>query len=476
MFKKNIFILIFFFSFSCKSKNILLNSDSTINIENYRWVITNSNPYTDKINIPLKKYQIDSICISTARNFEESGFPFSIVEFKFDSIKNNLFHGHLTVEKGRLTKIDSISVKGYNKFPKYLLKRFLNIKIGEKYNQRKIEQINHKLESNFNVEQYKENSVLFNKSKTILFFYLNKKYNNSFEGFIGLNNNNDETNIYGKIDLNINNALNLWESIEFKWNKINEDSQELSLFLKLPYFLNSNLSLITNFNLLQFENTYINRKLISSLELVKKIYSVEVGYVDERSNIINNFGNSFIKDYKKKSILFNSKFFKKNIFELMNFSFTNKYNFGLKQIEDENEFCQKLSQNLFFNIPIFSKIYLDISYLNDFIIGKNILENEKIGVGGANQMRGFLENSFFSKHINVLNLENKYYFNNNSYVSFFFDHSKLFDLNLSLQSFGFGIGLDMKNDIFIINYAIPKYEKRIEINNSKIHFKYILKF
>lgn len=160
----------------------------------------------------------------------------------------------------------------------------------------------------------------------------------------------------------------------------------------------------------------------------------------------------------------------------MDFSFTNNYDFGLKKIEDENEICQKLSQNLFFSIPIFSKVYLDISYSNDFIIGKNILDNEKIGVGGADQMRGFLENSFFSKHINVLNLENKYYFNNNSYVSFFFDHSKLFDLNLSLQSFGFGIGLDMKNDIFIINYAIPKYEKRIEINNSKIHFKYILKF
>ena len=117
-------------------------------------------------------------------------------------------------------------------------------------------------------------------------------------GFIGLNNNNDETNIYGKIDLNINNSLNLWESIKFKWNKINEDSQELSLYLKFPYFLNSNLSLITNFNLLQFENTYINRKLVSSLELVK-IYSIELGYIDERSNIINNFNNSFIKDYKK---------------------------------------------------------------------------------------------------------------------------------------------------------------------------------
>ena len=146
-----------------------------------------------------------------------------------------------------------------------------------------------------------------------------------------MNNNNDETNIYGKIDLNINNSLNLWESIKFKWNKINEDSQELSLYLKFPYFLNSNLSLITNFNLLQFENTYINRKLVSSLELEKKIYSIELGYIDERSNIINNFNNSFIKDYKKKSILFNSKIYKKNIFDLMDFSFTNNYDFWIKK-------------------------------------------------------------------------------------------------------------------------------------------------
>ena len=33
-----------------------------------------------------------------------------------------------------------------------------------------------------------------------------------------------------------------------------------------------------------------------------------------------------------------------------------------------------------------------------------------------------------------------------------------------------------ENDIFLINYAIPMYNKEVEINNSKIHFNYILKF
>ena len=35
-------------------------------------------------------------------------------------------------KKGNLTKIDSIALKGYNKFPKYLISRFLNIKKNER--------------------------------------------------------------------------------------------------------------------------------------------------------------------------------------------------------------------------------------------------------------------------------------------------------------------------------------------------------
>ena len=73
-------------------------------------------------------------------------------------------------------------------------------------------------------------------------------------------------------------------------------------------------------------------------------------------------------------------------------------------------------------------------------------------------------------------MENKYFFNNRSYFSFFYDFGKLYDLNTQLESFGFGLGIDMENDVFLINYAIPKYNKTIQINNSKIHFNYILKF
>ena len=73
-------------------------------------------------------------------------------------------------------------------------------------------------------------------------------------------------------------------------------------------------------------------------------------------------------------------------------------------------------------------------------------------------------------------MENKYFFNNKSYFSVFYDYGKLYDLNIQLESFGLGIGIDMEKDVFLINYAIPKYNNTIQINNSKIHFNYILKF
>ena len=99
-----------------------------------------------------------------------------------------------------------------------------------------------------------------------------------------------------------------------------------------------------------------------------------------------------------------------------------------------------------------------------------------MSIGGTNNIRGYLENSFFSKSFGIINLEHKYFFNSNSYFSLFYDIGRLYDSKIRLSSYGLGIALEMEKDIFSINYAIPQYNKVVEFNNAKIHFSYLLKF
>ena len=473
---RKLFYFFFFNSLVCLSLNINNLNDSVLKYENYKWIINNKSEYLSVNKKELHKNEIDSILYRIATKLENSGYPFAIIEFRHDSIKNNNIYGKVIVDKRRLVKIDSIAIKGYDKFPKYLINRFLNIKINEEYKKDKIDKISKKILNNNFTQEYKKNTILFNKKTTILFLYLEKKYNNYMEGFLGLNNNQEESSIYGKININLSNTLNKWESINIKWNKITENSQELSLNFEFPFIFNSIFLLNSKFNILQYNNSYVNKEFISSLELNKKNNFLKIGYIHNRSNIINN-QNNLIKEYKTNLLMFNWSNKKNSLFrKKIDYRISKEYRIGVNQTTNEKNIRHQINLNLKLKIPFFVNSYFYLNSNNKYLTGNKILENEKIGVGGINQIRGYIENSFFSNSFSIINLENKYFFNNKSYFSFFYDFGKLYDINTQLESFGLGIGIDMINDIFLINYAIPKYNEKIEFNNSKIHFNYILKF
>jgi len=475
MYFKNLFFLFFFYSLMSFSIKKNIENDTLLNKKKYKWIITNTNEFITKKK--LHKHEIDSVFYTIAKNLENNGYPFSTIEFRYDSIKEKNIYGKIFINKGNPTKLDSIAIKGYNKFPSYLINRFLSIKINEKYKQNKINEISKKLEKNIFLKEYKKNSILFNQEKTILFLYLEKKYNNSIDGFLGLNNNQGKTSLYGKIDLNLSNSLNRWESINIKWNKMNETSQQLALNLNFPFFLNSNFSLNTKINILQYNNSYINKELVSSLELKKQNHFFKVGYLNKRSNTINNSSGNLIQDYRKNLMLLKWSYNKPNfLLKKINYKISKEYRFGFSNTANKNTIRQQIKLNFQCELPLFENNFFYLNSNNNFLIGNNILENEKIGVGGTNQIRGFLENNLFSKSVQILNIENKYFFNKKSYFSFFYDFGVLYDLNTQLESFGIGIGIDMENDVFLINYAIPKYNNTTQINNAKIHFNYILKF
>ena len=476
MILKKIFFLLILNKFIIFSNNLNIIKDSLINQNDYKWIISNLNDYEVKKKNEFDKKEIDSVLYSIAKKLENIGYPFAVIEFKYDSIINKNIYGKIICKKGRLTNIDSVAIKGYNKFPKYLIERTLDLKKKEPYSQKKINDISKKISENNYINEFKENSVLFNKQKTIVFLYLEKKNNNTIDGFLGYNNENEKNELYGKINLKLTNSFNLWEKIELNWNKMSDRNQELLINLSFPYFLNSIFYLETNFKILQLYNSYISKKINYNLEIRKVNNYFKIGYINNISNSLTN-NNNLIQDYKSNLLLVNWTFLKNNFSKKnIDIKVNNEYTIGVNKNFNQKKIRQQINFKLKLKLPVFKNNFFYLSTENNHIFGDEILENEKIGIGGVSSLRGYVENSFFSKSFNILNIENKYYYNNNSYLSIFCDIGKLYDLNTSISSYGFGIGFDMEKDIFIINYAVPTYSNSLDFNNSKIHFNYVLKF
>ena len=214
----------------------------------------------------------------------------------------------------------------------------------------------------------------------------------------------------------------------------------------------------------------------TSIELTIKNHILNLGYNHKKSNAITTNENNEIQDFKTQLFLLNWSN-KKNISnQKFDYKFLLENRFGTQTINKIKKEREYIKFNLELVLPIFKKNNIYLTSKNEFLFGNNILENEKISIGGTNSIRGFLENSFFSESFSIINVENKYFFNTNSYFSLFYDFGKLYDSQNKISSYGLGLALELEKDIFSINYAIPRYNKIIEFNNAKIHFSYLLKF
>ena len=315
-----IFFTLFTFFISTKVCHAIeFNSADTTNKE-YTWIITESNLHDFKLksikNTKYKKHKLEEFFEKIITDLENKGYPFAKIDFKTDSINDYKIYGKIYLDKRKKTLIDSIAIKGYNSFPNYLINRHVDIKNNSTYNQKKINNISYKIQSINFIKEYKENEILFNNNKNIIYIYLNKENNNYIDAFIGFNNFNEDLSILGKIHFVIKNSINRFEEIELKWIK-----------------------------------------------------------------------------------------------------------------------------------------------------------------SGNNYLRGFLDNYFFSKSFNIINIENIYYINNQTYFSIFSDFGVLYDNEEQIiYSIGIGTGILKNNDIFSVNYAIPNQNNKFDFNDAKLHFNYKIKF
>lgn len=457
---------------SSKIKKSIINSVSEESFKNY-------------FTIPL--YNLEETLQLINVKIASDGFPFSKIRLSTIKIKNEstLTARLIVSEKKRKRSLDNIVIKGYEKFPKSYLKRFLKIKPEKVFNLEEIKENMNTLSNLRFAEQTKAPEVLFSKDSTSLYIYLKKSQSNTFDGFLGFSTNEGTNRIdfNGFINLELNNNLNYGETFRLIYKSDESEQRNFEAELSMPYLFSSPIGTELSLKILRRDSSFtsINQKANVFYQLNPK-NRIFIGVEStESNNLLNNEINFEIEDYKSNRYNLKYAFENRQNFNSL-FQIKSKVDielgFGERETNTVVENQEQINLDAFHSFHLNKKnsLYtrLNIAVINS----ETYLKNELFRFGGINSIRGFLENSILASRYLVVNTEYRYQLSKSIYAHTILDfadfENKISNTKNNLYGFGLGFGILTKAGLLKFNFANGKSEtQNFKFSNSKIHLSLV---
>ena len=203
--------------------------------------------------------------------------------------------------------IDSIAIKGYQKFPASFIKYYAGIKKGAVFDSQQVVEKNNALNSLGFANSIKAPQALFEKEKTTLYLYLEKQNFNTFDGIIGFATNEQTQNLAfnGYIDLVLNNNLNFGEQLVIKYKADGADQESLTLKTQLPYLFRTPFGIQAELNIFKRDSTFSSASQgVSTSYQISPGSKASLGFNSKTSNelLSQNPNPENIQDFKTASL------------------------------------------------------------------------------------------------------------------------------------------------------------------------------
>lgn len=436
-----------------------------------------------KSSVKVNFIEIEEFLKSSTKEIASLGYPFNFVQLINIEEKNSNISAELKIDLNSKRKIDDIKIKGYEDFPLSFIKHYIRLKQDDVFDIDKIKEKSYKIDNLKFVQQYKDPEILFEKDSTITYLYLNKIKNNRFDGYIGFNNNDNSNDleINGYIDLSLVNSLNKGEEIKLNYKNTGKEKQYLMIDVNVPYVFNSPVGFDVSINLTKKDTSYNkDEQSVGFNYLTKKNKKISLNLNTINSNSNNSYNSSLINDFKSKFIKFQYNEEKINFSdELIPIKFSNTVElfYGQRKDNIDTESQVKLKTVTYNNFKISKKINFFMKLETFNFISKSYFLNELNLFGGINSIRGFEENSLSSNKYYLINSEFRFIMDNTIYINTIFD-AAYFENKLTSQKdhlYAFGMGLNLKTDsgIFKLIYANGTVNGNpVELKTSKIHLSF----
>ncbi|QYJ67236.1 hypothetical protein [Flavobacterium litorale] len=439
----------------------------------------------DTIVMPIletERFMKNSISV-----LEKKGYSLSNLQLTNQEVTNGVLTAYLNVTIAKKRTLDALIVEGYKKFPEGIRRNILRKYRGKTFNKENLERVYNDFNAIRFINQLRYPEILFKEDTTKVYVYLEKAKPNTFDGFIGFANDEDEGKVRfnGYLDLLLNNVLNSGEKFNLYWKNNGEEQTTFNAALELPYIFKSPIGVKASLNIFKQDSTF--QTTVTDLN-VGYYFSynsrVYLGRKQTESVDIQNIDNSTLSDY--------SSTFWTSTYEYTNYNFGDflfpekttvflKAGFGTRETKttdtDQYFIEADVSQNIYLNKRNIINLKNETFYLksNSYII------NELFRFGGINSIRGFNENSLQASLYTALMAEYRYVLSPNLYIYSITDYGyfqdKTAELNDNLLGLGFGFGLLTKNGVFNIVYANGSTKgNSIKLANSIVHLSFKTQF
>ena len=418
----------------------------------------------------------------------KNGYTFDKLKLTNLTIQDTVVRATLNTSKTSKRIIDSIALKGYEKFPKSFISYFAGIKKGDAFDKQQLLKKNNALNSLGFANSIKPPQALFEKKKTTLYLYLEKQNFNTFDGIIGFATNEQTQNIVfnGYIDLVLNNNLNYGEQFVLKYKADGADQESLNLKTTLPYIFKTPFGIQAQLNIFRRDSTFssASQNLRVSYQ-ISPSSKANVGFAAKTSNelLSENQSPENLEDYSSSFLTTGVTFIKlqqNTLFPVKTF-LNLDIGIGNRKTISKKTRQVTLSNviNHLFYINQKNSIYLQNT--TNVITSNTYLTNELFRFGGINSMRGFLENNIDASLVSILNTEYRLLLNQQTYLHSIIDlgyfENKSVDQKEKLYSFGIGLGMSTKAGLLKFSIANGNIDgQAFKFSNAKIHLNLTSQF
>ena len=468
------------FSLKNQIKNIYVFGMDSIALKDYKNYTKIDNKKT--LILPIEK--VENFFKKLNEFLSNKGFPFNSAKLtNIERLENDNLMAEIEINFEKERKINKIVVKGYENFPESYLKYLTKYKIGEKFNLDEIQQNSELLNQLRFVKQIKKPEILFTEDSTSIYLYLEKQKRNNFDGFIGFSSDESDNNVQfqGYLDFELVNNFNFGEEIQFLYKSEKNADRILKANVDLPYIFKSPVGANLGLILTKKDSSFVtNEQFVSFFYKNSRNHKFSLGIRSIQSDEQLEIPNADFQDYETFFSDFIYEFSKYNQNNLL-FPIKENYLFKISQgkrtsnDQQNNQLFINMDLTKIFDFGLKNSIYLN--FKSEILDSETYFSNELSRFGGANSIRGFDENSFFSNKYFLLITEYRLKLNNTIYINSIFDvgnyENKLINAYNNIYGLGMGVGLLTKGGIFSLSYALGSDMKQtLDTKNAKIHIKY----
>jgi hypothetical protein len=406
----------------------------------------------------------------------------------------------LELETDKKRKLSAIVIKYLdekqkNSFPKGYLSQ-INRKFRNRiFNQSIVKEIHDDFDKFGFVNQIKYPEILFSKDTTQVYVYLEKRKSNTFDGFVGFSNGENNKIIFnGYLDVTLENTLRTGEQFSLYWKSDGQNQTTFKAGIEMPYVFKTPLGIKAQINIFKQDSTFQNTKTSIDLGYFLKYNTrVYLGYQTTESSDIQNANTSKLRDYKNDFVTTSLEYTK---FDADNFMFPKKTTlmFALGA-------GKRASNSLLETTPSSNQSYINLNLMNNFYFNKkncfnirsqnfflqsdSYIVNELYRFGGINSIRGFAENSLQANFATLILTEYRYNIAPKLCVHTIFDYLFYNDQTLEKSNkkagelLGIGLGIKVQTKNGLLNFALANgsaKSQKIQFYNTIIHICYNVKF